>query len=94
MTEDMKNNKKIDKSSIDYIKKTKKNLGDILVQLGSITEAQLQEVLAQQKDDPGRRKLGQLLIEKEYLKEEDMLRALAIQLDLPYYEKRNIVEKD
>ena len=41
MTEDMKNNKKIDESHIDYMKKTK-NLGDILVQLGSITEAQLQ----------------------------------------------------
>jgi general secretion pathway protein E len=92
MIQDMKNNKGIDKSSKDSI--NKKNLGDILVQLGSITEAQLQEVLAQQKDDPGRRKLGQLLIEKEYLKEEDMLRALAIQLDLPYYEKFPVDEID
>ena len=67
-------------------KADKQTLGQILIHhIKALTEIQLQEALKVQKDEGG--KLGRILIEKEFVKEEDMLKALAYQLDLPYYDK-------
>ncbi|MEX2353007.1 MAG: GspE/PulE family protein, partial [Gammaproteobacteria bacterium] len=57
-------------------------LGDLLVEHKFISQAQLEEALADQKSSG--RKLGKILIENGYVKEEDMLQVLSTQLKIPF----------
>ncbi|HEY1098563.1 MAG TPA: type II secretion system ATPase GspE [Myxococcota bacterium] len=60
-------------------------LGEIVADLYGITAAQIGEVLDLQTQEKGRgRRIGELLVEKKWLSEADMLAALAAQLDLPF----------
>ncbi|MFP4351450.1 MAG: glycosyltransferase [Puniceicoccaceae bacterium] len=54
-----------------------RRLGEILVERGLVTQAQLDEALAEQEKSG--RKLGEILVERELLWEEDLVEALAIQ---------------
>lgn len=58
------------------------NLGDTLLKMGVITQAQLDEVLKLQKRKG--RLLGNLLLESGYATREDIARAFSSQHDLPY----------
>ena len=81
----------------NYVKRDasshKKSLGQILIEDHVITEAQLQEVLDAQKTS-GELKLGQALVLQKYATEEDVFKALAKQLDLPYYDKLTVNDID
>ncbi len=57
-------------------------LGDLLVEHKLISEAQLEDALAAQKKTG--RKLGRVLIENGYVKEDELLNLLSRQLSLPY----------
>ena len=57
-------------------------LGDLLVEGKLISRAQLDEALADQKKNG--RKLGRILIENGYIKEDDMLKTLSQQLKIPF----------
>ncbi|RME32744.1 MAG: MSHA biogenesis protein MshE [Gammaproteobacteria bacterium] len=57
-------------------------LGDLLVEHGVITQAQLEEALAAQKKSG--KKLGRVLIDQGILTEEQLARFLSEQLGLPY----------
>lgn len=57
-------------------------LGDLLVQQKLISDEQLSAALAEQKKSG--HKLGRVLIENGYVKEEEMLRVLSEQLGIPY----------
>ncbi|MEI8176585.1 MAG: hypothetical protein WCG78_06940 [Candidatus Omnitrophota bacterium] len=59
-----------------------KQIGQILRERGSITEAQLAEALAAQKENGGL--LGEVLVTMGYAKEEEIAQALAIQYGFPY----------
>jgi type IV pilus assembly protein PilB len=59
----------------------KKRLGDLLIESGKITEAQLNQVLKKQKST-GKR-LGEILIESAIVTEDDILSVLEIQLGIP-----------
>lgn len=60
------------------------NLGDILLVTTSLKKEQLDEVLTQQAQDPGNKeKLGELLLRKKLIKEEELLKALSFQLNIP-----------
>ena len=59
----------------------KKRLGEILVEAGLISEAQLGTALSSQKTWGG--KLGSTLIRMGFVREEDLLRCLSAQLRLP-----------
>lgn len=59
------------------LKSYHRRIGEILVERGLVTEAQLQECL-QLQEQTGR-KLGEILVEKDLLWEEDLVEALAIQ---------------
>ena len=72
--------------TVDFRSLETKTIGQILVENRTISEGQLQEALAEQREI-GHKKLGEVLIEKDFVSEEDMLKALALQLDLPYYER-------
>ncbi len=57
-------------------------LGDLLVEHKLISQAQLDEALADQKKSG--RKLGRILIENNYIKEDEMLQILSQQLKIPF----------
>jgi len=61
----------------------KRRMGEILVEIGVISPQQLQDALDEQAVTPQRR-LGAILIEREYTSEEVVARVLARQLDLPF----------
>ena len=60
----------------------KVRLGDLLVEGKLISRTQLDEALADQKKNG--RKLGRILIENGYIKEDDMLKTLSQQLKIPF----------
>lgn len=74
-------------------KMAKKTLGEILTESTNITKDQLDEALRIQASQAGS-KLGEILIEKNLATEEDILRALAYQLDLPYYNRLPVNDID
>src|SRR5690554_2969999 len=61
---------------------TKKKLGDLLVDLGLISESNLRAVLELQK--VSKKKLGEILIEEKYVTEREFLEVLEFQLGVPY----------
>ena len=63
-------------------------LGDVLVNAGTITEEQLQQALAEQKqkDIP----LGKALVQLGFLTEEKFLNNLAAQLKIPYLDMQGV----
>ncbi len=62
-------------------------IGEILLQQKLINEQQLQDAIAMQKTDGGR--VGENLVKLGYITEEDIISALASQLDLPYATSEN-----
>ena len=62
-------------------------LGDLLVEKGAITEAQLMQALGDQKKTG--RKLGQTLIQNNFITEDVMLDILSKQLNLPFISLKN-----
>lgn len=61
----------------------KKRMGEILVEMGVLSEVQLRQMLKAQAADPQRR-LGALVVEHGYTGEDLVARILAAQLRLPY----------
>ena len=59
-----------------------RSLGAILLENTSLTQAQLEEALAFQREKG--MKLGEALIQLKFLRNEDILKALSIQLGIPY----------
>ena len=60
-------------------------LGEILVASAGLSPARLDEALVAQRAEPGTR-IGEVLVRMKAVSEESVLRALALQLDLPYAE--------
>jgi hypothetical protein len=61
----------------------RKPIGEILIDKGLITRAQLEEGLAMQRRQP-RKKLGEILVKLGYVSKKDVLRAHAEQLGMMY----------
>lgn len=66
--------------------KKKIRLGDLLVEHQLITNDQLMQALAEQKTSG--HKLGRVLVEKGYVKEEQVLELVSRQLQIPYIDLR------
>ena len=64
--------------------KQKVRIGDLLVSKGELTEAQLEEALAEQKQSG--LKLGRILIDKGFIEEDRFLNILSEQLGAPFYD--------
>ena len=58
-------------------------LGDLLVELGLLGEAELQAALALQRNRPDE-KLGQVLVDNGFVAEDALLDAVSVQLGIPY----------
>ncbi|MFA5478976.1 MAG: ATPase, T2SS/T4P/T4SS family [Candidatus Muiribacteriota bacterium] len=67
----------------------KKKIGQILIELGFITEDNLVECLKIQEES--QQLIGEILIEKGYLDEEQLAQALAIQFDVEYKKPEEVV---
>ncbi len=65
---------------------TKKRLGELLVDEGLITDAQVGDALAEQKKT--KELLGEVLVRKSYVTERDIARTLATQFSLPFISAR------
>jgi len=65
----------------------KKQLGELLIERGIITDAQLEEALRVQKEKGGL--LGEVLVKMGFTKEEDIAQALTIQYGFPYLPLKN-----
>jgi len=61
----------------------KRRMGDMLVDMGVLTEGQLTAALGEQQAKPQRR-IGGILVENGYVSEESVARVLAHQLSLPF----------
>ncbi len=61
-----------------------RRLGEILVETVKLDTARIEEALAAQRGEHAGVRLGELLVRAKACTEEDVLRALAIQLDLPF----------
>lgn len=70
----------------DPAPKKKIRLGDLLVEHELISEKQLMQALADQKTSG--HKLGRVLVEKGYVKEEQVLELVSRQLQIPYIDLR------
>lgn len=76
--------------SAEYVKqgasvlpgRKRKRIGDILIDAGLITYDQLRVTLELQKKS--KKKLGEILIESKMVKDEDIAKSYAIQLNIPY----------
>ena len=73
--------------SVDFRSLQHKTLGQILIESKAISPKQLEDALREQNLEGNTKKLGEVLVAKDYVTEEAMLRALAMQLDLPYYDR-------
>lgn len=72
---------------------TKRKLGDLLIDLGLISESNLNAVLEKQKIT--KKKLGEILIEEKYLTEREFFEVLEFQLGVPYVDlDRFSIESD
>src|SRR4051812_30852254 len=64
----------------------RKFLGEILVEMESCTEADVQGALDKQMNANDRRPIGEILVEMEKCQPEDVARALAEQYDMRFYD--------
>ena len=60
----------------------RKRIGDLLIDAGLITQAQLQEALEVQKT--GKEKLGDIFLQMGYISEQQLIEALEFQLGIPH----------
>lgn len=67
-----------------------KKIGELLVESGLITEAQLQEALEESKKNTGTR-IGNILVKKGYAKEIDISQTLSFQLNIPFVDLSAVV---
>jgi general secretion pathway protein E len=64
-----------------------RRLGEILVEVAKLDLGRLEEALAAQREELAGQRLGEILVKQKAATEQDVLRALAIQLDLPLLER-------
>ena len=64
----------------------KKRMGELLVEAGMVSQAQVEEVIQLQKGSP--QKIGEIIVEKGWAMEKDVVEMLAFQLGVPYVDLR------
>lgn len=68
--------------------KLKMRIGSLLVELGLISEADLEAAFQIQRSGDGSAKLGEILVTNNFIKEHQLLEALSMQLGYPYIDPR------
>lgn len=70
-------------------KKSRLTLGEILLQITSLTPEQLKDALGAQQEKKMMKLIGEVLIDRGYVTEQDVVTALAIQYGYPYIHLAN-----
>jgi general secretion pathway protein E len=81
----------VSKSATEVIRKVLKQetkIGQILLSQTSLTEAQLREALAIQKEKGGR--LGEILVQRKFLQAHEIMVALGLQLGVPHLKEIDV----
>jgi type IV pilus assembly protein PilB len=65
----------------------RRRIGEILIEDGLLSKAQLEEALAYQKEKGGL--IGKILVEKNFVNEESLIGALGKQFKIPYIPLKN-----
>ncbi|MBQ1266510.1 MAG: hypothetical protein IIY06_07060, partial [Proteobacteria bacterium] len=71
----------------------RRRLGEVLMSQGRITQEKLNDALHAQQLNPGKR-LGEILIEKNYIEEIDLIRALGLMFGFEVWEKFDLEHVD
>lgn len=61
-------------------------IGELLVELGHISASDLNSCLAIQAEEKSKRKLGEILIERQFIQEHVLVEGLSLQLGIPFVE--------
>ncbi len=69
-----------------YLENNPMKIGQILIQENSITSEHLQECLSQYKRESPRPKIGKILVEKGYLQQDDLVKAIKEQIKAIFFE--------
>jgi type IV pilus assembly protein PilB len=64
-------------------------IGTLLLELGILSESDLQAAIGLQQESPGR-KLGEILVENHFLTEDELLNVLSVQLGYPYLQDERL----
>ncbi|MBN1916395.1 MAG: type II secretion system ATPase GspE [Verrucomicrobia bacterium] len=75
---------------------TRRLIGEILVSNEACTQTQIDECIAVLKSQGNSRRLGEILVERGHITEDDLLEALGLQLGVPFVREiqEDIVDKD
>jgi len=79
----------LEKKGLASASSTRSRLGDILLKNGSISEAQLEHALEQQRKL--KLPIGQVLLKLNYVTDEVMRQALSVQLNVPYIDLEKVM---
>ena len=74
------------------VETNKKKIGELLLQYTSLTEKQLEEALAIQKEEDGL--LGEILLSKNFIHPHDITKVICHQIDIPYLPELKVDEID
>ena len=65
-------------------RRSPKRLGEILIEEGLLTLDQLEEALAQQQENKEGLPLGEILVDRDFISQRDLAKALVLQFAIPY----------
>lgn len=74
------------------VETNKQKIGELLLQHTSLSEGQLKEALALQKDE--HKLLGEILLEKNFIHPHDITKVICHQIDIPYLSELKVEEID
>lgn len=78
--------------AIEKFEGQKERMGQLLLRFTALTEAQLSEALEHQKEHGGL--LGEILLEKEFISTQDIIRVVSHQVQIPYLNEIKVNEID
>lgn len=77
---------------LDSLENTKEKIGELLIKNTNLTRAQLEEALEQQRSDGGL--IGNILLQRNFIQPHDLIKAVCLQIGLPYQTEIKVEEID
>src|SRR5690554_1519003 len=74
------------------VETNKQKIGELLLEHTALTSEQLNEALALQKEE--RKLLGEILLEKNFIRPHDITKVICHQIEIPYYRELKVEEID
>ena len=81
---------KVSDHLLEKVENNKKKIGELLLQHTALTQEQLDEALALQKQE--HKLLGEILLSKNYIHPHDIIKVICEQIDIPYFNEIKVEE--